>query len=506
MPKLSPIVRISLGLVSATVGLFILADLIFGLSPDHVGPVLEARKQLTETLAVQVTMLANEDDMSAVRTTLQGAVERHPDVLSAGLRLAGGSLPAAAGDHELLWAGADRERSTTTHARVPIFSDGEIWAVLEVRFNRMRPAWQAAIVSNPFVKAILFVCVAGFAAYLLFMKRALRHLDPAAVIPARVRAALDTLSEGVVMIDAEEQIVLVNKAFEAGSGLTMRQLLARPLSSLPWRFDDAEDGTHEMPWSASLSDGRSHRGKRMGLGDESPRHYAVNSAPVLDDRGAARGAMVTFDDLTELEAAHGELRRTMRELEQSRDEVEKQNERLEILATRDALTNCLNRGALNDQLGSLFELCDVADQGLACIMTDIDLFKSINDSFGHQVGDDAIRAFAAILQSAVRASDVVGRYGGEEFCILLYGHDAEHALEVAEGMRHALESSAPKQLPILAERRLTASFGVSASSLGARSGEELVCQADAALYESKRRGRNRVTLWSAPAPATLAAG
>lgn len=510
LPRVSPVVRISLGLVSATAGLFILSDLIFGLSPDHIGPMLEARKQLTETLAVQVTTLSNNRDMSAVQSTLSAAVERHPDVISAGLRLVDGNLRASAGDHEIMWGGASDARSTPSHARVSIFQGGQVWADLEVRFRSLAPAWQSALASNPFVKAVVFVCIAGFAAYLIFMKRTLRHLDPAAVIPGRVRAALDTLSEGVVMIDADEQIVLVNKAFEAGSGQSMAELLARRLSTLPWRFDDSESGPRTTPWAESLADGETHTGQRIGLGDEAPRTYAVNAAPVLDEHGNCRGAMVTFDDLTELEAAHEGLRKTLRKLEHSQREIQQQNERLEIMATRDALTNCLNRGAFHDQLVSLFELCEVADQQLACVMADIDLFKTVNDVFGHQVGDEAIKLFASTIQEGVRASDVVGRYGGEEFCFVLYGCDADQAMAIAEKIRHALESTSGARLPILAERGLTASFGVSISTFGASTSEELVGQADAALYESKHAGRNKVTLWTpdeaAVEPAAAVAG
>jgi PAS domain S-box-containing protein len=329
MLRLPPIARISLGLVSTTLALMIVADVLFGLSPDHVRPTLDARKRLTETLAIQVTALINSGDIEAVQETLRTIVERQPDVLSSGVRLASGPLVVKVGDHDNLWKGAGGDRSTPTHARVKIHHGAAQWGTLEVRFQSLASAWSLAVVHNPFVKALVFVSLAGFAAYLVFMRRTLRHLDPASVIPERVKATLDLLSEGVVIADEQDRIVLVNKAFEEGCGISMRSLLGRDLSSLPWHAPSDEAGIHLMPWHAARRDGTSRTGTRLELGDAERRVYAVNSVPMLDDRGQAGGVMVTFDDLTELESTHLDLRETMHELQRSRNEIAQQNERLE---------------------------------------------------------------------------------------------------------------------------------------------------------------------------------
>jgi diguanylate cyclase (GGDEF)-like protein/PAS domain S-box-containing protein len=495
MLRLPPIARISLGLVSTTLALMIVADVLFGLSPDHVRPTLDARKRLTETLAIQVTALINSGDIEAVQETLRTIVERQPDVLSSGVRLASGPLVVKVGDHDNLWKGAGGDRSTPTHARVKIHHGAAQWGTLEVRFQSLASAWSLAVVHNPFVKALVFVSLAGFAAYLVFMRRTLRHLDPASVIPERVKATLDLLSEGVVIADEQDRIVLVNKAFEEGCGISMRSLLGRDLSSLPWHAPSDEAGIHLMPWHAARRDGTSRTGTRLELGDAERRVYAVNSVPMLDDRGQAGGVMVTFDDLTELESTHLDLRETMHELQRSRNEIAQQNERLEILATRDPLTNCLNRRALNEQIESTFELAQISDAPVGCIMSDIDHFKSVNDMFGHQVGDQAIQFVASVFHEQLRATDVVGRYGGEEFCVLLYGCSLDEVRAIAEKLRASIEATSRQRVPALGERRLTASFGVAATPQGAGQPMQLVSQADKALYLSKRSGRNRVSAW-----------
>jgi diguanylate cyclase (GGDEF)-like protein len=122
-------------------------------------------------------------------------------------------------------------------------------------------------------------------------------------------------------------------------------------------------------------------------------------------------------------------------------------------------------------------------------MADIDHFKRINDTEGHSTGDEVIRRVAEGLASEMRSGDIVCRYGGEEFCIILPAAPIEAAVAVAERLRRKVE------LPGFARVPVTVSFGVSSSAFGATKPTELIDQADEALYASKEAGRNRVTRW-----------
>ncbi|MGH8597663.1 MAG: diguanylate cyclase domain-containing protein, partial [Gammaproteobacteria bacterium] len=131
---------------------------------------------------------------------------------------------------------------------------------------------------------------------------------------------------------------------------------------------------------------------------------------------------------------------------------------------------------------------------LSCIMADIDQFKAVNDRYGHVAGDQVITAFGKLLLDTVRSMDLVGRYGGEEFLVLLPGLGLVQAAAVAERARVKILEGPCDELPNAL--RFTASFGVSSSAYGALDPNELASQADKCLYLAKKSGRNRVVSWT----------
>ena len=129
-------------------------------------------------------------------------------------------------------------------------------------------------------------------------------------------------------------------------------------------------------------------------------------------------------------------------------------------------------------------------------MVDIDHFKSFNDRYGHAVGDQVLVAVAKTIQAALRAEDVLGRYGGEEFCVVLDGVNAHLLAEIAERIRRRIESESGSSVRSIRGLSVTASVGATLSIDGRRSNiPVLLEQADQALYEAKRSGRNRVCVF-----------
>lgn len=166
----------------------------------------------------------------------------------------------------------------------------------------------------------------------------------------------------------------------------------------------------------------------------------------------------------------------------------KRNRELGYLAARDPLTNCYNRRILFDFMNRDFlSLKELGEYSI--ILADIDHFKAVNDTYGHSTGDTVLCSVAAILERNITESDIVARFGGEEFCIILPGSSKEQALNMAETIREQLEST-PFEGGVV-----TCSFGVSSIMFGAKTPTELIDQADLALFKSKSSGRNRVTLW-----------
>lgn len=169
------------------------------------------------------------------------------------------------------------------------------------------------------------------------------------------------------------------------------------------------------------------------------------------------------------------------------------NARLEMLATTDPLTQLLNRRALVERLTAEMERALRYDGSVAILLLDLDHFKHINDSHGHLIGDAALRELAQLLAGAVRASDIVGRYGGEEFLVVLPETDATGAMTFAERMRERIARHPFHPWHDERAVQLTASIGVAAFPSGRiESVEDLFQRADAAMYRAKAQGRNRV--------------
>jgi diguanylate cyclase (GGDEF)-like protein len=180
------------------------------------------------------------------------------------------------------------------------------------------------------------------------------------------------------------------------------------------------------------------------------------------------------------------------QLEVAKHKIELQNEELKRLADHDQLTGSLTRRAFLERSQQAFLKCAAQRSNVCIVMVDIDHFKSINDRYGHLVGDQAIQNVATTLENAVRTGDLVCRYGGEEFCVLLGGIEASLAQELAERMRRQIETGTGPGVIPGENVRITASFGVASIQHGATTLAELIKQADQALYAAKAAGRNRV--------------
>ncbi len=163
------------------------------------------------------------------------------------------------------------------------------------------------------------------------------------------------------------------------------------------------------------------------------------------------------------------------------------NQALQFQASHDTLTTLFNRGAILDILQNELNRALREEKPVSVVLVDIDHFKEINDTKGHLAGDAVLSLAAQRMKSSIRSYDFVGRYGGEEFLIVLPGCPPHMAIGRAEQIRLALSESSPDA----SENRITVSMGVAVAE-EATEIEELLSRADAALYRAKRNGRNRV--------------
>lgn len=163
---------------------------------------------------------------------------------------------------------------------------------------------------------------------------------------------------------------------------------------------------------------------------------------------------------------------------------------LEKLSVTDQLTGLSNRRYFDDHLAIERKRAKRHNKTLSLIMIDIDHFKNVNDAHGHQVGDSVLREFARLLQDNVRDTDIISRWGGEEFIVLLPSTSSESAISVAQKIQSAVNSHC-----FSGAGKLTASFGVSNVDPNSNSNRESVNKADQALYQAKNQGRNRVVAY-----------
>ena len=492
MFRLTPVVRISLALVLLTTSLVLSADML-NLIPSPTKTTLDARKKVCESLALYGTLAVESDDIESLQTTMQVFVHRNEDVLLATLSRSDGEVLAKAGFLANTSSSSRTERTRSSVISVPIFKDNQQWGAVEMHFKPQYPAGIIGLWERPIVKLTAFFISAGFFVYLYFMRKILQYLDPSSAIPARVKAALDTLAEGVVVLDNKERIVLANASFAEKVGQSADSLMGKKVSSLNWTLPNSSKAPDDYPWLQAMREGQPVTGLPLALQtkDNDSLIFMVNGAPISDGKkDSNRGALATFDDVTDVEQKNDQLQKMLKVLKKSQNKIQSQNQKLKIMATQDPMTRCLNRRLFFKIFEREYKRAQRYGHSLSCVMVDIDHFKSINDNYGHLTGDEVIKKVAQTLRTAVRESDVVCRYGGEEFCILLPHIDAEDAMKAGERFRAEIASADCSGISI------TASFGVSSLEFEAENPQNMVDQADKALYVAKEGGRNRVALWS----------
>lgn len=216
---------------------------------------------------------------------------------------------------------------------------------------------------------------------------------------------------------------------------------------------------------------------------------------VRDASGEVVAMLSVGNDITALKRAQVDLTRALSANEMLLKETEELNYRLARMASTDQLTGLLNRRSMLDKLAEEFFRAQRNAYQLGVLMVDIDHFKRINDDFGHDVGDTALKAVTAAITSAVRADDTVARFGGEEIVVILPHASNARCWAGGERLRKAVQDSTAAaytagELP----RAVTVSIGGASTENGAHDEHELLRQADEMLYHSKQHGRNKVSV------------
>ena len=298
----------------------------------------------------------------------------------------------------------------------------------------------------------------------------------------RFRTLIENASDIITILDEQGVILYESPSVERILGWTPEEMCGH--NAFEWIHPDDADRVLDRMTQLRESGGVGEvLGFRFRCRDGNWKHLEALGNNLLDTP-PVNGILINSRDISERVAQEERIGAQARELERA-------NKRLRELATRDGLTHLKNQRAFREEIEHEWALAQRHGWPLSLAIADVDMFKRYNDTLGHQAGDRVLVRIARLMQSHSRKSDFVARYGGEEFIILMPNTSAQGATEHAERVREAIEAVRWPHLPV------TASFGIATWEPGdnrdIQSGDLLFARADQALYESKHRGRNRVT-------------
>jgi len=304
--------------------------------------------------------------------------------------------------------------------------------------------------------------------------------------PALLEFIIDRINVGVFIVDESMEILLWNRFMQVHSNRTNEDVLGKNLfdcfSELPKKWFEKKINSVFVLENFSFTSWEqrpyifkfSHNRPITGGVDWMYQNLAL--MPIKGDNGKIEKVCIVVHDVTDIGVSQSKLHQVLGQLE--------------VASRVDGLTGLFNRAYWEETLAKEFSRSGRYGSTLSLIMFDLDHFKRVNDTYGHLTGDAILKSVSKTTQELIRESDIPGRYGGEEFGIILPATDIEGATQVGQKLCREIEASLVEYEG--AKIDFTTSVGVAEISDKMASHEDLISQADAALYFSKSKGRNCV--------------
>ncbi len=318
---------------------------------------------------------------------------------------------------------------------------------------------------------------------------------------AQLSQGIEQSPTSVVITDLLGRIEYVNPHFSELTGYSRDEVMGKAASIQ--KSGQTPNETYREMWE-TIQSGSPWRGEFVNRKKNGDLYWeAVVMSPVKDEDGNIFNFIAVKEDITARKDAETALRESETKLRAANQELETRLEKITVLeaelreqSIRDPLTGLYNRRYLNETIEREFEKSRSANQPISIILFDFDHFKSVNDTYGHLTGDACLKSIANLLQQFARKADIVCRYGGEEFLVLLPDASLEFAAQRAEELRKVFESNPF----VFGDKQFhnTVSMGVAALRKE-ENPAEVIHRADQALYAAKMNGRNRVVVWDSMA-------
>jgi len=303
-----------------------------------------------------------------------------------------------------------------------------------------------------------------------------RFLD---IIPLARSQIIESMSDGVLVLDAQNRIVDINPAMETFLNCGSISYLGKPASEILHR------------WMEQTSpDSKQNTHTEFRIRNTPSRYLEMRVTSLYDKHQRLSGRLMVFRDVTERKQVEKKLRFANDRLQSQLIEIGSLQSKLHSQAIRDPLTNLFNRRYLDETFDR--ELARAAREGypLCVIMLDIDHFKKVNDTYGHEAGDFILKAMAKILAERNRRGDFACRFGGEEFVIVMPNMAMNTAYKRAEDLRIELNSL---QIPYgRFNLNITISMGIASYPTNGEDRESVLRAADRAMYAAKQAGRDHI--------------
>lgn len=310
-----------------------------------------------------------------------------------------------------------------------------------------------------------------------------------------LRRVLEALPVGVWILNDKGQIVHGNAACQQIWANSQDNDAIQFSEYKGWRSNTGKSiGVHEWAVMRALHKGETSRDEEIEIQcfDGSHKIILNSAAPLYDSEHRIFGAVSVNQDITPRKRAEEALLHAKEVIEVTNYELEQALAREQLLARADSLTGAKTRRHFFDLASHEFAVAKRYLHPLAVVLFDLDHFKNINDTYGHQVGDEVLAKVAQITSRHLRQSDIFARYGGEEFIILFPKSDASEALVVAERIREDIAANSGGE-----DRKagVTISIGIAALLEQEDALDRLIHRADQALYSAKEEGRNRSKIY-----------